>query len=69
MEWIASNYDWPVKGDPISGWKTRYALLSNEKNEHKALKRYCDFMRQTEVIREQLNEAAAQLDGYIQQQN
>jgi hypothetical protein len=33
-----------------------------------ALKRYCDFLRQTESIRAQLMESAAQLDAYIQQQ-
>ncbi len=68
VEWIASNYAWPVKKDPIKSWKSRSASVANENDEHKSLKRYCDFMRQTEIIRGQITEAAAQLDGYIQQQ-
>jgi hypothetical protein len=68
VQWLASNYNWQFKSDPIQGWRARLNSLSSEKNQHKALKRYCDFMRQTEDIRSMLSESAAQLDGYIQQQ-
>ena len=68
VDWIAKNYNWPVKSDPVPGWRSRLDALAKEKDYHKALKRYCDFMRQTEDIRSQINEAAAQLDAYIQQQ-
>lgn len=68
VDWIAKHYDWPVKKDPIPSWRSRLETLEREADYHKALKRYCDFMRQTEDIRSQLTEAAAQLDAYIQQQ-
>jgi hypothetical protein len=68
IEWLAKNYDWPIKKDPIPSWRSRLVKLSKENDYHKALKRYCDFMHQTEDIRSQLTEAAAQLDAYIQQQ-
>jgi hypothetical protein len=68
LDWIGKNYDVPVKHDPIDGWRRRNASLSSETDEGKALKRYCDFLRQTESIRAQLMESAAQLDAYIQQQ-
>lgn len=33
-----------------------------------ALKKYCDFMKQTDAFREALDESVLQLDGYIQEQ-
>lgn len=68
VEWTTENYPWPVKKDPLPGWRTRLDALRKEKDYHKALKRYCDFMRQTEDLRSQIGEAALQLDAYIQQQ-
>jgi hypothetical protein len=68
VEWLAKNYKWPISSDPISGWRSRLDSLKKEKDYHKALKRYCDFIRQTEDIRSKLSEAAAQLDAHIQEQ-
>lgn len=68
VNWIAQHYSWPVKSDPVPGWRVRHEALAKEKDYHKALKKYCDFMRQTEVFRSQINESAAQLDAHIQQQ-
>lgn len=68
VAWLASHYDWPLKKDPIPSWHTRLDALRKEKDYHKALKRYCDFMRQTEDVRSKISESAQQLDGYIQQQ-
>ncbi|WP_027177115.1 hypothetical protein [Desulfovibrio aminophilus] len=68
LDWITKNYPWPLRKDPVSGWRKRLATLRREKNRHNVLKIYCDFMRQTEKIRAQIVEAAAQLDAYIQQQ-
>ena len=42
--------------------------MSEEKNKDAALKKYCDFMKQTEEFREALDESVLQLDGYIQEQ-
>lgn len=68
VDWIAKNYDWPMKLDPIPSWRLRLQSLSREKDYHKALKRHYDFMRQTEKVRSILSESAAQLDAHIQQQ-
>lgn len=67
-EWLIKNYNWQFKTDPIQGWRARLSSLSNEQNPHKALKRYYDFIKQTEDICSLLNESAAQLDAYINQQ-
>lgn len=68
VDWLIKNYDWKYKTDPIESWNKRLNSLLNEKDQHKALKRYCDFMRQTEDIRPLLNESAIQLDQHIQEQ-
>jgi hypothetical protein len=68
VDWIVKNYDWLVKRDPVPSWNSRLDALRKEKDYHKALKKYCDFMRQTDDIRFYINEAAVQLDSYIQQQ-
>ena len=63
VEWLSHNYDWPIKSDPIPAWRRRWFSLRGETNVHKALKKYCDFMKQTEDIRSILNEAAAQREN------
>lgn len=65
---LIKNYDRRTKTDPIPGWKKRLATLKSEKNYHLALKRYCDFMKQTEDIRKIILESAAELENYIQMQ-
>jgi hypothetical protein len=68
IHWLLANYNWPVPADPIASWQSRLKSLYSEKDEHKALKKYCDFMRQTDDIRSKIEESAMQLDGHIQQQ-
>src|SRR5215212_2093497 len=68
VEWLIKNYKWPIVSDPIPSWLKRLARLKSEKNYHLALKRYCDFMRQTESIRETVIESAIELENYIQMQ-
>ena len=68
VDWIANNYDWPIKTDPIRGWKSRLNKLKNTSNQHAALKSYCDFINQTESIRNCIYRAAVQLDAHIQEQ-
>jgi len=68
VDWIAHNYKWQFKSDPIPSWQTRLQSLKIETDLHKALKKYCDFNRQTEGIRSKIDESAYQLDSHIQQQ-
>ena len=67
----AGNYEmspfaaqWP----PDAAAAPAFGLTGAFEADTVALKRYCDFLRQTESIRAQLMESAAQLDAYIQQQ-
>lgn len=68
VEWLGHNYTWQVKTDPITSWNKRHRSLKKEKDTDAALKKYCDFMKQTEAFRESLDEGVLQLDGYIQEQ-
>ena len=66
VDWLIEHYRWPITEDPIPSWRRRLESLKKETNKHKALKKYSDFMRQTEMIRDQIDESATQLDGHIQ---
>lgn len=66
--WLESNYRGPSAVDPIPAWKGRLRSLSEEKDQHAALDKYCNFMRQTQSLRDDLSNQEAQLDGYIQEQ-
>ncbi|MGM9489776.1 hypothetical protein [Ideonella sp. YS5] len=68
IEWLARNYTWAVKSDPIASWKKRHASLAKERNLDSALKKYCDFMKQSESFRKALDEGVSQVDGYVQEQ-
>jgi hypothetical protein len=66
LTWIAQNYPWPVRTDPIPSWRNRAASLAAERNPHVALKKYCEFIKQTEALRAAIDTSANQLDAHIQ---
>ncbi|MBV6512649.1 MAG: hypothetical protein FMNOHCHN_02158 [Ignavibacteriaceae bacterium] len=66
--WIQKNYQWTIKSDPISKWNKRLNSIKMEKDLHCALKKYCDFLKQTENIRNIIMESRAQQEAYIQNQ-
>jgi len=68
IDHLKSNYPWPVKNDPVPSWRKRLDSLMAEKDDHLALKKYCDFMRQTGTLRDQIGQGAGQLDGHIQEE-
>ena len=68
FDWLAEHYPWPVKTDPIAGWRKRQESVRSEKDRHLALKKYADFMLQTEQFRSDMDEAEASLSRHIDQQ-
>ncbi len=68
VDWLSAHYPWPIRSDPIRSWRKRLESLKLEKSPSAALKKYCDFMRQTEGFRSQIDESASQLDAHIQHQ-
>jgi len=68
VKWIETNYPISIKTDPIAAWQKRAHAIRHEKNPHKAVKKYRDFMIQTADIRALLEEAHAQVEQYIDEQ-
>jgi len=68
VSWVADNCALLEHGDPIARWNKRLATLAKETDEHKALKRYSDFIIQTEDSRDCLLNAAMALEQYIDEQ-
>lgn len=66
LTWIEQHFPWPQRADPIPSWRKRAASLVAEKNPHAALKKYCEFMKQTDALRAAIDTLAGQLDGHIQ---
>lgn len=69
FDWLIDNYNWPIKHDPVPGWKLRHHSLTRETNYHTALKKYCDFMSQAELIESALEESAADLDYHLEMES
>ena len=65
VRWIEANFPWIDRVDPVPSWRRRAATLAKEKNPHSAVKKYCDFMRQSEMLREAIDAAAAQLNAHL----
>ena len=68
LEWLAKNYNWPIKTDPINSWRGKLTRLRQQSDCHIVLERFCNFMNETSEIRSQINEAASTLDIHIQQE-
>jgi hypothetical protein len=68
VDWLSTSYPWPIRADPLGSWRRRLESLKAEKDASAALKKYCDFMRQTADFRSKIDEAASQLDAHIQHQ-
>ncbi len=66
VNWLSKNYPWTIRTDPIPSWKIRLSSLKDEKDHHKALRRYTEFMSQTEEFREAVERAAAALDQHVE---
>jgi len=66
VDWIANKHRWAVSSDPIPSWHNRLAALKRDSDNHKALARYCDFMKQTQDLRATIVEAASELDQSIE---
>ena len=66
-EWLTENYNWKFKTDPIDTWRRRLTTLSQQTNNHKALKHYCDFMNQTNKIRSQIDDSVSMLEALLLQ--
>lgn len=65
QSWLLENGALRYTCDPVPGWRSREASLRREKDPHKALKKYRDFIVQSADIRELLLEACGQIEQWI----
>jgi hypothetical protein len=68
VSWFVEKFPITTRTDPVPSWRRRLESLRREKNPHAALKKYCDFMNQTQEIRERIHAHEEGLDAWIQEQ-
>ncbi|MEJ0098498.1 MAG: hypothetical protein WDO12_01620 [Pseudomonadota bacterium] len=68
VDWLKANYPWTIRTDPIPSWRGRLSSLKSETDDHKALRRYTEFMSQTEELREAIDRTAEALDQHVESQ-
>ena len=68
VEWVGENYPGIVRADPIPSWWRRLEALECESDLHVALRKYTEFMSQTEGLRDRIDRSAGLLDAHIEQQ-
>lgn len=69
FDWLLEDYSWQISRDPIPGWRNRLNSLRDEASHYRALKKYCDFMEQTNDIRQTLYEVESEIDSYLELQS
>lgn len=65
QSWLLENGALRYTSDPVPGWRKREVSLRREKDPHRALKKYRDFIVQSADIRELLLEACGQVEQWI----
>ena len=65
LNWIISNYPFEVKKDPIPNWTKRLNSLKDTTGNHKILKKYHDFILQTQDLRDKILKSVESYDNYI----
>jgi hypothetical protein len=68
VNFIAKNYPFAVKSDPIPSWTKRAESIGKEKNPHKCLEKYQQLLEQMDEVHEAVEEAAGALDAHVQMQ-
>jgi hypothetical protein len=68
VDWLRDNYPWSIRTDPITSWRGRSSSLKSETDNRKALRRYTEFMSQTEELRHAIDQSAGALDRHIEMQ-
>jgi hypothetical protein len=68
VDWFGRNYKFTFSKDPVLAWRNRLTALKRERSPHMALKKYQEFVSQTEFIRESIEASAAALDAELDRQ-
>ncbi len=65
VAWLAENYPFSARKDPIPSWRKQVASLRELHSAHKALAHYHSFMRSTAALRDALSESASAAEAEI----
>lgn len=68
VKWLGQNYSFAFRNDPVPGWKERLASFGRERDPHAALRKYQEFVNQTQSVREAVEASVASLDAEIDRQ-
>jgi hypothetical protein len=68
VQWLGQNYHFTFRNDPVPGWKDRLASFVHGRDPHAALRKYQEFVSQTQFVREAIEASAAALDAEIDRQ-
>lgn len=63
---LKDHWDWPLKDDPVPGWRRNLQSLAGEKSNHAALKKYCEFVERTEDVIEEISVMSGDVDEGIE---
>jgi len=63
--WLADNYTFKFRRDPVASWRKQAAKLRLNRNPHAALAHYHSFIIETASFREAMEEAARQAEAEI----
>lgn len=64
-DYLADNYPFKFRGDPIRSWERQAKRLRAKRNGHAALAHYNSFMLETAVLRDQLEQTAGLVEAEI----
>lgn len=65
QKWMEDHFPMKVRTDPVASWKSRAQKIRSGKNPHSALSSYLNFMKETEILRKIMQEAADQVEAEI----
>lgn len=68
VNFIAKNYPFAVRTDPVASWTKRAASIGAEKNPHKCLEKYQQLVEQMADVHAAVESAADTLDAHVQMQ-
>lgn len=68
IKWLMTHTPFPIRQDPVPAWNKRLTALRQETCGHVAIKKYTQFMAQTQSFRDAIERQASLLDQHIESQ-
>ena len=65
QRWMEDHFPMKVRADPVASWKSRAQKIRSGRNPHSALSSYLNFMKETEILRQIMQEVAGEVEAEI----